>query len=192
VQTPNKVQMIRGKNNRSIEECFWEKVNPEKTERGCIEWIGSKETRGYGMFDGRRFGLKTCRASRIAWMLKYGRDSLPEGIYVCHHCDNPRCVNVDHLFLGTQKDNMRDCFSKGRGYKPTPSNHRRGEGVNTARLNENKVFQLRRMKLKGVPSFRISKWLGWNHRTVALAISGKTWAHVPFPTHEQDELLNHY
>lgn len=170
-----------------VELRFWDKVKKSESEEGCWEWTAFK-SRGYGTFSWWERG-KTMRAHRAAWVITNGE--IPSGLYVCHHCDNPICVRPSHLFLGTQKDNMMDCFSKGRGYKPRPSNHRRGEDVNTARFTEEKVFQMRRMKLKGVSPFRISKWLGTNHRTVRLAVNGETWKHVPFPRHERDTIESH-
>lgn len=76
----------------------------------CIEWTGPKWSQGrYGMdrIDGKSMG-----AHRAAWIRTNG--PIPEGMVVCHKCDNGLCVNVDHLFLGSLKDNMQDCVRKGR------------------------------------------------------------------------------
>ena len=85
---------------------FWEKVNKTK---GCWEWTASKTGSGYGkiMYNGRLQG-----AHRVALMLE--GTEIPNGICVCHHCDNPSCVRPDHLFLGTHADNTRDMMEKGR------------------------------------------------------------------------------
>lgn len=78
---------------------------------GCFEWSGSVNRQGYGRVyvaeTGGRMG-----AHRLAWELANGK--IPEGLYVCHHCDNPPCVRIDHLFLGTQEDNIRDASNKKR------------------------------------------------------------------------------
>jgi len=75
----------------------------------CIEWRGTRTQSGYGQkyINGKRY-----RTHRLAWEWAYG--PIPEGILVLHHCDNPPCCNPNHLFLGTQSDNMRDCAKKGR------------------------------------------------------------------------------
>jgi len=75
----------------------------------CIVWEGYKNKKGYGQV---WFNNRQQKAHRVAWIKAYG--DIPNNLYVCHHCDNPSCVNVDHLFLGTQTDNMRDCVQKGR------------------------------------------------------------------------------
>ena len=76
----------------------------------CILWTGPKWAGGrYGM---DKVNGKCMGAHRAAWVRKYGK--IPEGIFVCHKCDNGLCVNTDHLFLGTAKDNMQDCKQKGR------------------------------------------------------------------------------
>jgi hypothetical protein len=83
---------------------------------GCWEWQASTLPTGYGnvrvgsLRDGTR---RIVRAHRMSWMLAHG--PIPEGMCVCHHCDNPKCVRPDHLFLGTLGDNTRDMFAKGRG-----------------------------------------------------------------------------
>lgn len=77
---------------------------------GCWEWTGAKSA-GYGVFwDVRRH--RNRRATYIMWELMVG--PVPDGAWLLHHCDNPGCVRPDHLFLGAQKDNMRDCTEKGR------------------------------------------------------------------------------
>ena len=75
----------------------------------CWPWQRLKYKHGYGQFYAQG---KTRRAHRVAWILKYG--SIPDGMGVLHSCDNPACVNTDHLFLGDQLVNMQDCVKKNR------------------------------------------------------------------------------
>lgn len=85
---------------------FWHKA---LVGDGCWEWQASTYGIGYGQF--HRDGVMT-PAHRMAWQLTHG--SIPDGMVVCHRCDNPPCVRPDHLFLGTNKDNSRDMVAKGR------------------------------------------------------------------------------
>lgn len=92
----------------SLLERFEEKVEPV-TESGCHIWMGCCTPKGYGQF---RADGKTALAHRIAYELYRG--PIPEGMCACHTCDNPSCVNPEHLSLGTPKDNTHDMLRKGR------------------------------------------------------------------------------
>jgi hypothetical protein len=102
---------IRGKYAPvSLAERFWAKV---RQSDGCWEWTGAKDDDGYGMIGvsgSRRNGHE--RAHRTSWRLHNG--TIPPGMWVLHHCDNPPCVRPDHLFLGDRSVNMLDCAKKGR------------------------------------------------------------------------------
>ena len=102
--------------NMAFEERFWSKVNKDGD---CWEWTAAKNNLGYGLFNHEYSSL----AHRISWLLNNGE--IPKDICVCHHCDNPSCVNPEHLFLGTNADNMRDMSEKGRAIRPRGEEHYR-------------------------------------------------------------------
>lgn len=95
-----------------LAERLWRRVR--KTD-GCWFWTGCRDKNGYGQIALKR-GEHSKLVHRISWQLTYG--VIPDGLNVLHKCDTPTCCNPDHLFLGTQLDNMRDMRAKGRGRRP--------------------------------------------------------------------------
>ena len=87
---------------------FWKFVE-KKGDDDCWEWLGCIKPNGYGQIN---YCGKNWNAQRLSWYLHFGE--IRRGRYVCHHCDNKRCVNPKHLFVGTAQDNMDDCIRKGR------------------------------------------------------------------------------
>ena len=104
----------------------------------CWEWEGSKAPRGYGTFSMRKSGVerKTFSAHRFAWAIANKCD-IPEGKMICHHCDNPSCVNPKHLYMGTGFDNNSDTVERGRAKRKT------GGRCSWAKLTEEDVKEIR-------------------------------------------------
>lgn len=134
---------------KTLEERFWCEVD-KNSHPLCWLWTGgSRKGNGYGDI---RVGVNTRPAHRVSWGLHNG--IIPEGLFVLHKCDNPSCVNPDHLFLGTHQDNMDDMVMKGRSYtgphKPNPNTFdRRGENNVKSILTDAQVYELRSKYMDG-------------------------------------------
>lgn len=139
---------------------------------GCVEWQACRNPDGYGEVFINRSKL---RAHRVAWVLAHG--SIPDGLNVLHNCDNPRCVNVAHLRLGDQGDNLRDAYSRDRRVTPpaflaSAKRDKRGEKNPRARLSADQAQQIR---ASAQPAKAVAALFGVHHNTVRLIRAGKTW-----------------
>jgi HNH endonuclease len=101
---------------KPLEDRFWSKVDKSAGPNGCWLWTGSKTELGYGWI--RRDGIAV-KSSRVAWELANGK-RIPEGMQACHRCDNPPCVNPEHIFVGSNEDNVADRIRKGRTAHKVP------------------------------------------------------------------------
>ncbi len=144
------------------ENNFWARSGI--TEFGCWNWTGSKDATGRGVVFWKGKAQKT---PRISWMLTSGK--MPKA-YVCHHCDNPSCVRPDHLFEGTQSDNMIDMIRKGRG------RYHRGSDHHNAVFTEKIVKEVRDMWNTG--NFTATQISAKYGRKVDSLIWGKFWKHI--------------
>lgn len=138
----------------------------DKTE-GCWTWKASKAGQGYGQIKLPK-QRRQAYAHRVAYEIYKG--PIPAGQYVCHACDNPECVNPDHLFLGSSHDNHADMKEKGR--------HTYGEKSATRKLTENQVLQIRSCLAAGMTQMQIARAFGVQQMTISRINTGKRWAHV--------------
>lgn len=146
---------------KSPVERFWAKV--QKSE-GCWEWMGSRLPRGYGRLKTKDGIVYT---SRFSWELHFGE--IPEGLNVLHECDNPPCVRPDHLFLGTQKQNMQDCANKGR--------LARGDAHSCSKLNSKAVLFIRKYYTREYAQ-DLAELFGVSRSHVHAIARGRPWAHL--------------
>jgi hypothetical protein len=152
---------------------FWSRV-AKKEPADCWEWQGHL-TKGRGQFrpGSSLKNTKRIYASRFAWTVTFGE--IPEGKLVLHRCDNPKCCNPDHLFIGTHDDNIQDCISKGRRspligrYKRTVQNRKRKIGMDDA-------IEIRRLYREGHGSQRtIALSYGIVQQQVSSIVNNKIW-----------------
>ncbi len=172
------------------EKRFWSKV--DQSNQGCWLWQGTLLTQGYGCF---KIAGKMYKAHRVAYTLAKG--TIPPGMFVCHHCDTPRCVRPDHLFLGTIKDNVHDAIKKGRwatgersGARQHPERVPRGdtsgphlhperyqgERNGRARLTQAQAEEIRARYAAGnISQFVLADDYGVAQTTISAIVRGKNW-----------------
>lgn len=142
---------------------FWSKLITGN-HADCWNWPGRTNCHGYGLFSG--WG-----AHRVSYELHHGL-AIPSGMMVCHTCDNRRCVNPWHLFVGTAADNVHDMLSKGRQKGPEgPNPNKRGARNAKCKIaDEAGLEKIRVLQAQGLGYRRIAKELGMPHQTIYWAI----------------------
>lgn len=145
-------------------------LNSIVTERGCWEWLGHLNEFGYGTCCRKVNGQKLWLVHRWSWTIR--NHKIPERMSVLHRCDNPACVNPDHLWLGTMQENTLDMVRKGRA--------NRSRGVNNARhkVSENDVVEIRRLSSIGISRRAVARIFGITHASVKNISLRITWRHV--------------
>lgn len=142
---------------------FWNRTKLESTD--CLVWLGYCDKDGYGRItiDGKSF-----RCHRIAWELAYG--IIPNSLLVLHKCDNPSCLNPEHLFLGTISDNNKDCVFKGRA---SGNSSQHTSGAYATKLTSIQVQEIR--KIKEISQKQIAKKFHISQAHVSDIRSFKSW-----------------
>ena len=176
---------------QSVVERFWAKVQKRPNDE-CWLWLGAKWKSGYGQL--RRYKTQRWLAHRVSWEIANGR---APALHVLHKCDNPSCVRPDHLYEGTNAENMRDKVDRGRqargsrhGSKTKPESiergnkhwsHRdpsrrvRGERHGSAKLTWVSVREIRHLHASGVSQYKLASQFGVCRASIAGIISGRRW-----------------
>ncbi len=144
---------------------FWKQVN-KKSDNECWNWVGYCKRDGYGQI---RSKDKRISVHRFSWMIHNG--NIPDKICVCHHCDNLKCVNPNHLFLGTHKENTQDMIDKNR--------HSYGEKRPNAKLTNIKAKEIKRLCREcQLTQKQIGEIFNVSTATICLINTNKSWKHI--------------
>lgn len=149
-------------------ERFWARV-AVKGPDDCWEWQFCLDRGGYGIMVVS--GLRV-RAHRISWVIAHG--PIPDGLVICHHCDNRACVNPAHLFIGTLADNNADMYAKGRENIVKIIGERNG----SAKLTADDVRAIRDAVRQGVIGSVLADRYGLNRKTIYRIVHRRSWAHL--------------
>lgn len=151
-----------------LEARFNSKLGQIQTN-GCIPWMGSKNRSGYGEINLGKGRKGSKFAHRLAYELRHG--PIDPGLFVCHKCDNPECVNPDHLFLGTSRDNTMDMMAKGRG--------QHGNTHCCAKLVESQVLEIRSRYIPRKVTYKaLAAEYGVSATVIQYIIERRTWKHI--------------
>jgi hypothetical protein len=161
-----------------VQTRFWSKV---RIGDGCWEFRSAPSQR-YGMV---WLAGRNVVASRVSWMLERG--PIPDRMFVCHRCDNPRCVRPSHLFLGTPRDNTRDMLAKGRhtpargaasGRRTKPASYPVGTAVKVSKLDPERIRLIRARLLSGGTLRAIAAEFGVSAAAIQKIKAGQCWRWV--------------
>lgn len=161
---------LKRRNARSQAGSLRERMNSKfaKRDSGCWEWIGAKNQAGYGVLV---VGGKSMLAHRLSYVMHKG--CLDPGVLVCHHCDNPCCINPEHLYAGDDKTNAFDRMSRGRSASHV------GELNEIAKLTDESVSQIRRAWAEGVLKQKeLAEMYDVSPSLISKVVNGHIWGHV--------------
>lgn len=142
---------------------------------GCWEWQGDLHREGYGYTTEYETNKKS-HVHRISY--KVFKGEIPEGLYVCHHCDNRKCIAPNHLFVGTAKENMQDALKKGR-LEHVKLMQPKGEEKLNSKLKEFEVKEIKKMISQREKIAVISRKYNVSWSVIDSIKRNKTWRHVP-------------
>lgn len=154
----------------------------KSVESGCMEWTGALADSGYGII---KLNKRRFKCHRVSFFLSGG--PIPDGLCVLHKCDNRKCVNPDHLFLGTVADNNADMLQKGRHVSPKgdksgvrlyPERRPRGENCKRSKLREGDVLQIRRLLASGETTITIAAEFNVSQSNISAIGRNATWRHL--------------
>jgi|WetSurMetagenome_2_1015567.scaffolds.fasta_scaffold29718_5 hypothetical protein len=158
---------------RTMAKRFYDNVIKGEAVADCWIWSKWLDKDGYGRmtFKGKKYAAH--RLSRIV-----NNGEIPYNLYVLHKCDNPSCVNPDHLFLGTQQDNIDDCRNKGRAN--TSHNFKKiyGSSNGSSHITEQDVLNIRLRYDKGVQQKILANQFGIGRATVWAIVHRHSWTHI--------------
>lgn len=164
---------------------FWSKVDKNGPVPShmphlghCWIWIASRMSTGYGAFNYPNGNSPTQLSHRVAWQLSNG--PIPNRLFVLHRCDNRKCVNPEHLFLGTNTDNVRDMIAKNRSPNLVKNLGpvRRGSSQPNSKLIESQIIEIRRLGTDGFSCQKIAEQFGVTHGAIRLIIKRERWSHI--------------
>ena len=150
--------------NWTINRRFWKWVD-KTAPNGCWLWTRGTTAAGYGVLT---INYKITYAHRLSWEIANG--PIPDKAHILHHCDIPNCVNPTHLFLGDQAANVGDATTKGRMSK--------GENHHAAKLDNEKVHQVRKLLRLGVPATKVAKRFCVSRGAIMDIKHNRTWKHI--------------
>lgn len=150
---------------RFVEKC-------ELRESGCIEWTGGTTRKGYGLFSPSDRKTRGQMVPAHRWLYEQVHGTVPAHIDVCHSCDNPPCVNVDHLFAGTRKENMEEAVRKGRTSHVARN---KGESHPMRKLSAAQVNEVRALRQSGCSLGFIANIYGISVQQVSRIALNQSW-----------------
>lgn len=165
------VLKTRTKNSELTEEKNLDRIRKyyEKyviKQEGCWDWKGIIEHTGYA-----KLGIRPpIKAHRASWLIHKGE--IPKGLIVCHTCDNRKCTNPDHLWIGNHKENIQDKIKKGRANTP------KGMQLKVSKLNDEQVKEVKIHLKNGLTCSEIGRKYGFSRKIISRIKNGETWKHI--------------